>query len=735
MNKKLLFALIFPLVLFAQNQPKVGLVLSGGGAKGFAHIGVLRELEKAGVQVDYIGGTSMGAIIGGLYAVGYNSYQIEEIIKDTDFMSLLQDKVPRREKTYFEKAFVEKHAISLPFNKGTIGLPLGLSKGQNALNLLTELLSSVDDVNDFTKLPIPFYCIGTDIETGGEVLLEKGSLPLAIRASSSFPTLLNPVEIDNRLLVDGGVVNNFPVDIMKKKGVDIIIGVNVQGQLSNRNKLSSVTTILGQIINFQMYRKSDEQIKLVNIYMRPKVLEYTVTSFEDCEAIIAEGIKEAKPHKSTFENIAKQQIIKRELPKISQKVNEFLVDRIIINGNKNYTRNYILGKLQLKEGDYASYKDISRKINTLTATNNFERIDYHFEKSFKGKKLTLTIKEDKVKTYLRLGLHYDLLYESGILLNYNHKKVLFQNDELSADIVIGDNIRYDLQYFVDNGFLTSYGFSSRYNGFSSNILFNNNNVDRLNIEYKDFTNRLFMQTTIDKKFGFGFGLESKAIKAKTETILTNEGKETYLEKSHYLNSFVFLRLDTFNKTMFPTKGFYADVGFKWYMLSDRNDKLSQFLEGSNEPFNQFSQIGGKISAAFTLKDKLTFQYISEAGYTLGEEKSQVFDYRLGSYNKNFINNFISLYGYEIASLSDQSFLKSEFDIRYKVLDKHYATFTVNFGRVAENVFEKGSLFKDTKTGCALGYGVETLLGPIELKYSWSPDHSQKYWLFNLGFWF
>lgn len=215
--KKLLILLLLPTFMLAQNQPKVGLVLSGGGAKGIAHIGILKELEKAGVQIDYIGGTSMGSIVGGLYASGYTAKQIEEAVLETNFIDLLQDKVSRRQKPFFNKEHGEKYAVSLPIKKGSLGLPLGLSKGQNVLNFLTELLAPVDDITDFSKLPIPFYCIGTNIETGEEEVLENGSLPLALRASAAFPSLLNPVDIDNKLLVDGGVVNNFPVDVMKRK--------------------------------------------------------------------------------------------------------------------------------------------------------------------------------------------------------------------------------------------------------------------------------------------------------------------------------------------------------------------------------------------------------------------------------------------------------------------------------------------------------------------------------------
>ncbi len=733
MKKLLLLLLILPFNLLSQEQPKIGLVLSGGGAKGFAHIGVLKEIEKAGLQIDYIGGTSMGAIIGAMYASGYSANQIESIVKGMNFPTIIQDNVPREEQPYFEKAYLGKTAVTLPIKKGSIGLPLGLSKGQNVLNFLTELLSSVDTVNDFSKLPIPFFCIGTDIETGKEILLEKGSLPLALRASASFPSLLNPVEVEGRLIIDGGVANNFPADRMKEKGVDIIIGVNVQGTLLKRDELTSIASLLSQIVNFQMYKKSDEQIKKLDIHIHPNVNDYTVVSFDAKEAIIDLGIKATKPYKKVFNEIARKQKKRKKRIKINNTEKCFLIDRIILKGNKNYTQDYILGKLRLKEGDSISYKDISKKINALSATKNFQRVDYSLEKSFTGKKLELTVKENEIKTFLGLGLHYDLLYKSGVLLNYNHKKLLLPNDELSLDIVVGDKIRYDLQYFIDNGYLLSYGISSKHNSFRTDVLFNENNLNKINVGYRDFTNRFFAQTTFNKRTAFGLGLEVKDLKISSDTFLTNS-EETIFDDSTYLNSFAFLHIDTYNKSAFPTKGFLIDANFRWFMWSNRNDKINEFANGSIK-YNQYSQVDGKFGFATTFWRNFTFQSILQAGFTLGEEDSEILDYRLGGYNKNYINNFIPFYGYEISSLTDQSFLKSEFNMRYQLVKKHHVTFLANYARLGKNILRRGELLRDTKSGYALGYGIETILGPIELKYSWSPDHNDRFWLFNLGFWF
>ena len=267
-----LFILI-PCFLFGQqNQPKVGLVLSGGGAKGFAHVAVLKEIDKAGIQLDYIGGTSMGAIIGGLYAAGYSAIQIEEMVLDIDFMTLMRDQLPRKTATFFEKEFEEKSSITLPVNNWSIGLPKAISKGQNVLNVLFELFDKTEHITDFSKLPIPFFCIATDVENGSEILIENGSLPMALRASASFPTLLDPFVINDKLLLDGGIANNFPISIMKSKGIDIVIGVNVEGRLVNKDQLTSVVSILNQIVIYQMYYKTQLEKEKVEVYIHPDIL-------------------------------------------------------------------------------------------------------------------------------------------------------------------------------------------------------------------------------------------------------------------------------------------------------------------------------------------------------------------------------------------------------------------------------------------------------------------------------
>jgi NTE family protein len=731
MRLKLLILFLWSSVILSQQQrPKVGLVLSGGGAKGFAHIGVLKAIDKAGVQIDYIGGTSMGAIIGGLYAVGYSANQIEEIILKTDFITLLRDKLPRNSETFFEKEHGEKTVISLPMQKGKIGLPKAISKGQNVLNLLLELFDSVDSNQDFSKLSIPFFCIATDVENGSPVLLERGSLPISLRASGSFPSLLNPVEIAGKLLIDGGIANNFPVGVMKDKGMDLIIGVDVEGELFRKEKINSVVALLNQIMSYQMYRKSDEEIKKLDVYIHPEIFNYTVVDFGKKNEILEKGKIEAEKYVKVFEKIAAKQIVKKKRKTLEFKDEKLLISAIGMEGISDYTSAYVLGKLNIKEGDRLSRSDLTKKIHLLSATRNYNRIEYHLVKKINGSYLlNFKVKESQEKESLKLGVHYDLLYKSSVLGTYSHKHLFKNNDLFSVDMILGDNIRYNLNYFVDNGFYVSYGFRSRYNHFRKNSKFNlvpdASNVSSLNLSYSDMTNQVFFQTTFSRKFALGLGLEHKWIKAATETLVSITNDEAVIDKSNYLNAYGYLKLDTYDQKYFATKGYFADLNFKWYAASSDH----------NKEFSMFSQVKGTLGFATTFFNKLTFKNTNEAGFTLGNPRSNLFDFHLGGYNQNYINTFVSLYGYEFAYFSDNSFIKSQFDVRYKAADAHYLSLFANYARLEDNVFKDLQLFENIKSGYAVGYSYDSFVGPIELKYSWTPDQKEGFWLFNLGFWF
>ncbi len=732
----ILFILIF-ILTYGQNSEesktdlKVGLVLSGGGARGFAHVGVIKVLEEAGVRVDFVGGTSMGAIIGSLYASGYNAKEIDSLIKKIDFEKIMLDEIPRKAKPFYEKERGENHALVFPINNKKIGLPIALSKGQNVLNLITELLQHVDTISDFNQLPIPFICIATDIETGKEVVLNKGFLPRAVQASGAFPTLLEPVEIDGKLLVDGGVVNNFPVDEVLKMGADIIIGVDLGTSLDKREDLNSAVKIVNQIMSFQIYANYDKQIANTDIHIHPNLNGFGVTSFNSYDTIYKLGEKSARLQFDKLVKIANQQSNKRVHIPVVHQSKEIYIKRIDIEGNQDYTRQYIKAKMQIEEGKTITRSKFLDGVNNLSATGNFSNIQYQIIDDDDGSIIKLKLKQDENFAYIKLAAHYDDLYKTAVLANITAKHVLTKNDIVSLDMILGDNIRYNLDYFIDNGSNWSFGLKSRYNTFNTDVNFDwvNSNLNKIDLKYRDFTNLLYFQTVFNRRFALGIGAEHKNIRAYTETFVTSTSSENndrnYFDKSNYYNFISYLKYDTYDKKYFQKSGVNLDLDFRWYLFSS----------DYNDDFNSFSQLMGKFGYAYTFFDKLTLHFITEAGFTIGSNENEILDYHLGGLGENYINTFIPFYGYEFATLTADGFLLSTLKARYELFKDNYLMTGISAARVEEDLFNEGRIFENTKLGFDLGYGVDSLIGPIEINVTYSPDTRGTYWYFNLGYWF
>ena len=441
---------------------KVGLVLSGGGAKGLAHIGVLKVLEEAGVRIDYIGGTSMGAMVGALYAAGYSANELDSIFRQLDFDKLLQDKTSRRAKSLHERYIYDRYAVALPFNNFKVGLPRAVSKGQNIYNEFVKLLYPVNEIYDFSQLPIPFLCVATDIETGKGVVLENGFLPQAIQASGSFPSLFDLVEIDGKWLTDGGIADNYPVDEVKKKGMDIIIGVDVQSPLAKREEINSFLSIFSQITTFPMIDNMPKKIKETDVYIKPDIEGFNVISFDKGETIINNGKIAAEHFLPRLREIAAQQKHTEERERI-QKIDSFYLKDVHFHNNEHFSRSYLRGKLHLKYlNRKISFEQLNDGIDNLMATNNFHSINHQIRHTFEGEHIDFYLRENPQRTFLKFGIHYDNLLKTGFLMNYTRNYFLQSSDFLSLDLIVGDNIRYQFDYFVDKGFYISYGLRSKF---------------------------------------------------------------------------------------------------------------------------------------------------------------------------------------------------------------------------------------------------------------------------------
>ena len=740
MKKLLIILFLISGSIFSQEQLdkdlKVGLVLSGGGAKGFAHIGVLKTIDSLGIRIDHVAGTSMGAIIGSMYAAGYSGKQLDSIFDDLNFDDVINDNIPRAARTFYEKEQSEKYAITLPFDNFKVSLPTAISKGQNLFNLLAKLTMHVNDIEDFNQLPIPFFCIATDAETGESVILDKGNLAQSVKASGALPSLFQPVYINDRMLIDGGVTNNYPIEELKTKGVDVIIGVDVQDDLYDRQDLKSAPDILLQINNYRTIRDMKIKTKLTDVYIKPNIKDFNVVSFSEGGRIIKNGEEAALNKLDLLKDIVLKQT-KQPNPSLpTGELDSLKINNIVINGNNNYTRSYILGKLKLKYNQTVSYKDFINGVNNLVATHNFDDFSYQFKTEKIGYKLIANIKESESKTFLKVGLHYDDLYKSAVLLNLTHKRLFTNNDVTSIDFILGDNVRYNFEYYIDKGFYWSIGVNSRFNTFSKNVSaalllsdseLETTSLNKIEVDLKDFTNQFYLQTLFRKDFRLRMGTELKYLKFDSETFLEDiNDEETIFENSHYLSLFGNLKHDTYNNKYFPSKGFYFNGDFNLYLYSS----------DYNDDFSEFSIAKAEIGYAFKIAPKLTANLSTNGGFKIGDDSTSSLNFALGGYGNNFINNFIPFYGYDYISLTGNSFVKGTISLDYQIFKKNHILFASNFGNVEDDLFETGEWFTDPDySGYSLGYSLETFLGPIETKYSWSPETKQGNWFFNLGFWF
>ena len=703
-------------------KPKIGLVLSGGGAKGLAHIGVLKVIDSLGIKIDYIGGTSMGAIVGGMYASGYTGKQLDSIFKTLTIDDLVQDNIPRKSKILFNKRNDDIYALVLPFKKLKLETPNALSKGLYNFNFLSKISYHVRNIRDFKKLPIPFFCMATDIETGQQVVLDKGVFPQALVASSSIPSIFYPIEIDGKLLIDGGVTNNYPVEKLRELGADFIIGVDVQEELKTRKELQGITTIFGQISNFNTQSQMESKRKLTDIYIKPDIKGFNVLSFENGKKIIQNGENEAKKFLTQLTVFENNNYKKPELITVKDSV---FIGNIGFTELKNYTRSYVLGKLRFKPNTKISFQNFQNGIQNLNNTQNFSSVKYQFN----DKDVFINLRENRVNTFLKFALHYDELYKSGALINITHKKLLSKNDMISLDVILGDNFRHDFNYLIDNGFYFSFGVSSSLNTFNKNVNnafgienYLNNDFEKINLDYSSINNKIFLQTVFLRKYNIGGGLEFQHLKLKSDNLV--QSNKT-IENSNYFSFFTFLNHDTFDNKFFPKKGWYFKSNFNYYFHS--SDYTNQF--------DKFSIAKADMGIAFTPIEKFSVILQNEGGFKVGYSSLPYFDFVLGGYGFKDTNNIRPFYGYDFLNLSGNSYVKATGTIDYEFYKKNHINFTYNASIVGDFIFNatKTWLNKPSFTGFGVGYGMETLVGPVEIKYSWSPEtHFSAFW-FNLGF--
>lgn len=706
-------------------------------------------IEEAGVEIDYIGGTSMGAIIGALYASGYSASELDSIFHSMNLPELIQDEDPRSARTFYEKENRERYALTLPFDGFKVRIPQAFSRGQQIYSELVRLLYHVRDVEDFSELPIPFLCIATDVESGEAVLLDQGYLPEAITASGTFPSLFEPMEIDGRLLIDGGVVNNYPVDEIWGKGMDVVIGVDVQHGLLIRDSLATATDILLQINNYRTVKDMEAKKPKTSVYIKPDIDQYSVIDFEAGDAIIQAGELSARLEYAALREIGVKQKGRGRTKSRVPTVDTLHVTQLKLQGIDQFTRAYIKGKMRFNPGDSITFDKLNEGLNNLSATDNFGGIRYQLmsRKREPGDSLVLKLKEDPSRLFIRMSAHYDALFNSSALINLTRKNLLTKDDRASFDLIVGDYIRYRLQYYVDKGRYWSFGLNSELNDFKVPVrrtVFQDNfgvpldpQLQEINITAIDLNNQIYFQTVSREEFALRLGIQHQFLKLSTRTFSAiddgmegmpgeEEGRiqETVFDNSQYFGPYGSLTLDTYDDLYYPTSGVYFDGSFELYL----------FASDYNNNFSEFSIAQALFGVAFQPVDKLAVKLEVNGGFKLGVSSVTSFDFAVGGYGNEPLLNIIPFYGLDHISVLGNSFVKNSARLDWNFAPSSHLMGVFNMANVDDDLFRSGVWFSGPQyTGYGIGYGWESFLGPVEVFYTWSPQLEENNLVFAVGY--
>lgn len=401
-----------PITAAENTRPKVGLVLSGGAARGLAHIGVLKALEEQGVRVDAIAGTSMGAVIGGLYASGYSVEELEKLATTLDWQQALSDAPPRKDVPFRRKQddrdFLVKQKLSFR-DDGSLGLPLGVIQGQNLALLLESKLAHTADTRDFDKLPIPFRAVATDIASGEKVVFRRGHLPQVIRASMSIPAVFAPVEMDGRLLVDGGMVDNIPLDVAREMGVDLAIVVDIGTPLRDRKQLNTVVDVLNQSITLMTRRNSEEQLANLHrddILIQPPLAAFGVTDFGRTAEMIEAGYRATRALDARLATLRQAEGDTQLAIARSPRQRTPVITAIKVENDSKVSDDVIRYYVRQPIGEPLELERLQTDMGTLYGLDYFDGVQYRVV--HKGDDNTLVIKASGKRggtDYLRLGLN------------------------------------------------------------------------------------------------------------------------------------------------------------------------------------------------------------------------------------------------------------------------------------------------------------------------------------------
>ncbi|WP_075590371.1 patatin-like phospholipase family protein [Labilibacter marinus] len=729
-----------------EERPKIGLVLSGGGAKGIAHIGVLKILEQLNIRPDYITGTSMGSIMGGLYAIGYSADELDSIVRIMDWGSILVDKIPLTNVIPEEKHGYNRFLLEFDLTKSGPKLPASMVKGQGIMEQMNYLAWHVSEVESFDDFPIPFRCVASDLISGKPYVFDSGDLVTAMRASMAIPSVFSPVSIDTMLLVDGGVLDNMPVVTCREMGADIIITVNVGfREKPSKDDFKTLGDVLMGAAMIRSNYEADKSLRKTDILISPDLQDYGAASFFDGPAIIELGEEAARERFDELASLAdflslypQKEIERPEL------IKEIFVEKIKIGPLKYLDEKFVLGKSGLEEGKSYTKDEINGALHQLIGTMYIKNIDYNLKMGERGYILTLLPTETYRSRY-NFSINYDDTYKVGAVFNFTLRNRIVKGSNLTLKlnisefpIVSGEFIDYrgekqlvgnyirsrweanSIPYFTDDG--DELGrFKQSYLTAETGLLFapNTKRIIRTGIFYRRKVNTSgkglldLVSDDVDRVGQYNWGLR------------LNYNK------------------NSLNEQFYPTRGNLFDFDIEYpfgfqTVYQGSAEGIDNFADLVDVPNSNYIKLNAKFKHVLPSKTNFNFSYmLSLGGATADLGSMQHFE--IGGLTTTARLDDIPFPGMMPKEIFAKEFAMAIANFRYKIGTSLYAQISTGAIDYSSNypsfnfLPTTEYLNEDVVFGANAMLSYDSIIGPLKFGYGRSTLHRESRWFFAAGF--
>ena len=732
-----------------QSRPTVALVLSGGGAKGAAHVGVIRRLEELQIPVDIVLGTSMGGLIGALYSLGYTPDQMDTLVRSIDWSWVLNDKLSRKFISYDDMKYKETYLLAVPFyyekdyykakvandyrfgipqkyqDEFKIGadnergvdllknnllgsLPSGYIYGQNVSNLISSLTVGYQDSTDFKNLPRPYVSIAADMVSGKTKIWHSGKINDAMRSTMSIPGMFAPVRVDGMVLVDGGLRDNYPTTLAREMGADIIIGVDLAQRRRTFSEVNNLGDIIGQGIDMLGRDAYEENVNVPDVKINPDLREYNMMSFNAVaiDTIMARGYRAAVGQDELLKNIAEKTSFFQPELKLAEcrSCDSLYIADVEIFGVLPKEKALLMDRLDLDLSQKVSRKDIDNIVDRIYGTQSYDYVTYELLGQDEPYKLVLNCKKGPIHQF-GLGVRADSEEIVSVLLNlgFNAHKLHGNRYDLTARVAASPYFSFRWSYDMPKIPTINAMASIRWT--DMNLL--NFKDNRLSLSLLKAKQEFYLSNMKWKLFDVRAGLRNEIISVRNIKFSQIVGDYDYsLLSNDFISAFAEARADTFDDGYFPNRGFTAGATYSWvfggFPNKFRNFHTLQLDSKVVVPAGDVFAFIPSFNVRFLLGDDIPVPYFNAIGGSLpGRYVDQQMPF-IGITNLSAMKNILTVF---------------RTDYRFRLAKNHYLTGIVNYARDCD-------LFRDYVHGlgyfgAALEYSYDTIFGPISVNVHWS----------------